>query len=52
MDLPDQTAVTAAGAFLTMIWDANPMNAILFALVAILTVGFFALRKAKSALPK
>jgi hypothetical protein len=52
MTLPDGTAITAAGAFLQNVWSANPMLATLFALVAILTVGFYALRRAKSALPK
>lgn len=52
MELPDATAITAAGTFLTSVWDANPMLATLFALVAILTVGFYALRRAKGALPK
>jgi hypothetical protein len=52
MDLPDGTAITAAGTFLGLVWDANPMLATLFALVAILTVGFYALRRARSVLPK
>ena len=52
MELPDATAITAAGTFLTNVWDANPMLATLLALVALLGPGFYALRRARAALPK
>jgi hypothetical protein len=52
MALPIAADVTAAGVFLTSVWDANPMLSVLFGLIAILTVGFFALRRASSALPR
>jgi hypothetical protein len=52
MDLPVAADITAASTFLTGIWDAHPMLPVLFALSALLTVGFYALRRAKSALPK
>lgn len=52
MELPDSTAITAAGTFLGLVWDASPMLATLFALIAILTVGFYALKRARSVLPR
>jgi hypothetical protein len=51
MSLPTAADLTAAGAFITSVWDANPMLAVLFGVTALLTVGFYALRRAKSALP-
>lgn len=52
MSLPDATAIAAASTFLGDVWDAHPMLPILFGLVALLTVGFYALRRAASALPR
>lgn len=52
MSLPDATDITAAATFLTSVWDAHPMLPILFGLVALLTVGFYALRRAASTLPR
>ena len=52
MSLPAGADITAAGTFLGLVWDANPMLITLFALVAILTVGPYALRRFRSVLPK
>lgn len=52
MSLPLTADITAAAAFLGDVWDAHPMLPVLFGLIALLTVGFYALRRATSALPR
>lgn len=39
MDLPDGTAVSAGMAFVTLVWDANPLLLTVMAIIATWKIG-------------
>lgn len=52
MTLPDGTDITEGMAFVSAVWAANPLLLVVFAIIAVFSLGPYVLRRLRRMIPR